>query len=67
MLNSNNAIYFSIIFANRNESIKSITKEIKCENFFTMTEARSLPNATTQKRPPDSRLPPNAKSARISF
>jgi hypothetical protein len=39
-------------------------KEIKCENIFTATEARFLPNVPTQNRPPDSRLPPSADSAR---
>jgi hypothetical protein len=29
---------------------------IKCENIFTATEARLLPNVPTQNRPPDSRL-----------
>jgi hypothetical protein len=62
-----NTVYCSIIFANRIE-IQNLSnffmKEIKFENIFMATEARFLPNAPTQTRPPDSRLLPNADSAR---
>jgi hypothetical protein len=34
------------------------------KNIFTATEARFLPNAPTQNRPPDSRLQPSTDSAR---
>jgi hypothetical protein len=49
------SVYRSVVFAN---------KVNQYENIFTATEARFLPNAPTQNRPPDSRLPPNADSTR---
>jgi glucan phosphoethanolaminetransferase (alkaline phosphatase superfamily) len=60
-----NTVYCGIIFANHIESTfkNYFMKSIKCLNIFTATEARFLPNAQTQNRPPDFRLPSNADSA----
>jgi hypothetical protein len=61
-------IYCSIDFPNRTESRKLIEyflKCIKCENTSMANEARSLQNAPTQNRLPDSRLPANSGSATI--
>jgi hypothetical protein len=61
---NSNKIDSSIVFENHIENTTLITffiKEIKREN-LSATEARFLPNAPTQNRPPDSRLQPNGDS-----
>jgi hypothetical protein len=62
VLNSK-TVYCSIIFANWIESTEFITPKTECE-IFTSTEARFLPNASTQNRPPNSKLQQNAEFSR---
>jgi hypothetical protein len=72
-----NTIYLINIFASCIGSTKFIIffmDYTKCENIFTPTEVRFLPNAPTQNRPPDSRLrqtqtspDPTVRSTTLSF
>jgi hypothetical protein len=65
---NSNTIYCRITFENEIEGlqfIKFLKNQMKYKNIFTATEASFLPNAPTQNRPPDSKLPPNAYSVKF--